>query len=129
VAFDHDDDAGFTGGGQAGVEVVMLHPEGVALFAGDEQGLVEQVGDGVGRTGQVAVDAEADLYLGVDAVTAVVSPPDLPVHIIPAEHVEDRATAVGGGDDVIGVVNVVVVEAHADGAIILYQDFLHLRLV
>ena len=53
----------------------------------------------------------------------------LAVGEFPAQHVEDRAAPVGGRDDEIGSVDLVVVQPHAGGPPVLGQDLLHLGFI
>lgn len=99
------------------------------LAAGDQDWLVRQVDRPVWLLGEVACHAEGHLDLRMDREMAVIHAANRSGGEFAAEHVEDGLVAICGREDDIRLVDLVVVQAHADGGAVFHQDLLDRGLV
>ena len=77
----------------------MLDANFVAVFSSDQNWLVQQMGDPVGLSRQIAVYPQGNLELGMHGQMPVVELFDAAVDVLAPQHVEDGAPPVAGGDD------------------------------
>ena len=114
---------------QRGIKAVMFDAQLAALFARQQDRLVQQQRHPMGFGREIAVDPQRNLAHLVRGQMPVVHAADFAVGELAAEHIEDSPAPVGGRDDPVGAVDFIIVKAHAHGAPIFGQNLFHLRFI